>query len=364
VAVDRNGACEAKKPGAVRITAACERARATTKLNVAAAPRVVVAAEDAETQVIEAVRPEPAAAAPPAPVRTEEKRPAWMVPAGIALVVVAAIGGWLAVGRNGSTDFVADTTMPVQLGAATRDSQAAAAAPPVNPVTPPVQEQKGAAPSPVTTPPVQKQPETKQAAGANAGNVTPPRTQTQGQGQAQTQTQTQAQTPPRTDSGTARGAGAPPPVRPDTPVVSRGNTPPPVVNRDTVVVPPPVTPPVEDRPNPLLCSNAGTPTSLLTQALASDPQAAINRLYQGRDAADNRAKDAMLDDVRRLSSLTARVRSAQVNMTATNCDWTVVVEFSGRSSFGSSTRRWQMKVQLEAPSGTPRIRQLFGATRR
>jgi hypothetical protein len=287
-----------------------------------------------------------------------------MVPAGIAFVVVAAVGGWLAVGRGGSTGIVPDTTTPVQLGAATADSQTAAAPPPSTAAAnPPVQEQKSPTPPEKTAPPVSKQTETRQAAttqvdtkqaGGAAGEVTPPRTQTQ----------TQIQTPPRTDSGVARGGGTPP-TRIDSGANARGNvTPPPVTNQQNVVVPPPVAPPVVERPNPLLCSNADTPTSLLTQALGSDPAAAINRLYQGRDAADNRAKAALLDDIRRLSGLAARVRSAQVNVTGTNCDWTVVVEFSGRSFVGPATRTWQMRVELEAPSGTPRVRQVSGATKR
>jgi serine/threonine-protein kinase len=399
VSIDRNGTCEGKKPGAARITAASDRARASTKLSVSAVRPVAApvagpgvspprdTSRDAETQKLERVvlplpkveakaqpkadreaapRTEPKP--PPSAVQTERKKGRG-VPIGIAVVVVAAIGIWAAT-KGGGTPAVVTPPPQTQTKVAT---------------VPPVDTQVAVIPPPVTTPPET----TVVAPPPSRGTppVTPPA------GRAGTST---ASTPPNTSRGntppnTARGntpppatntaRGTTPPPRTDTATNARGTTNPPVTPPPTTTTnpppvttnPPPVTnPPVTTNPpvaNPpespsALCSNPSTPSAALTAALSGNLVNAVTQLYQPANANDGKQKEEIIKQIKAMNQAKASVRAVRAETAGSGCDWVMVVDFTGVSFVGAQRRStWQMKMQLDGTASSARVKNLFGATR-
>jgi hypothetical protein len=147
-------------------------------------------------------------------------------------------------------------------------------------------------------------------------------------------------------------------------------TPPVVNNPPPVTTNPPVTnPPATNNPPPAttparapICSEGPLSTKLLSEAFGTDAVSAIGRLYQARNANDTKAKESLTNDIRRLNNLKTRVRPVRPEAAGDDCNWTVVVEFSGAMFAGATTRTWQMTVQLEPASGG-RVKSIFSATK-
>ncbi len=136
------------------------------------------------------------------------------------------------------------------------------------------------------------------------------------------------------------------------------------------MTPPPVTPPGERGAAPdaaatrgLLCSSSVKPENLLVSALGGDPASALNTLYVPRDATDAKAKASMLGALKDAPRLRVTAHTIRSEAAGEGCDWVMVLDANYAASFGTSRKRsWQVMVQLEAPAGSPRVKQIFGAT--
>ena len=383
VAIRADGSCEAKKPGSVRITAVCEQARATTKLNVrvaAAAGAAAGAPVDARTAGTAKM---PRVSAPQAgrPARESRRSGVWV--GAIALLLVAGVGGvWVAMSGDDSGTQVA-----------VRDSVPATKSAPDTPVvTPPVtggdnnaQQKTGgdavAQGSRGATPPVSKantptRPVTGGNTGTNTGANTTSKANTNTAATTSDPQRGQAQTPPPV---TDPQRNATPPTRPDSQQTARrDSTPPqqtvatPPPRRDSAVVtapPPVVTPPpprpADPPPAPAACTNAALPTTMLTEALGSAPLTRLGTLYQARDAADERRKSDMLRALRDLSNLRVTARAVTPQTAATGCDWTVSLAFSGTNFVGAPrTATYEARLHLDTSGGSPRVESVSNAVRK
>ncbi len=368
VEVNASGACEAKKPGAVRITAACERARATTKLSVAGAPLAAAVPAPAGDKRAAATEVIAAVAAP--------RRNAGRL-AGIAggIVVVAAAGIWLATRGGGTASQPVGTSAPVTATKSVDTSTAAkrpdegVAQRPTEVVT---QQPQSTTKAPASSA-AGRQPGAEPPAGAKAGaGATAAKTGTPDRGATKTPVtqpvKTQDNPPVTQQNPPARGAQ--PPGRAD----STAGKAPPVITPPPggAVVPPPaaVTPPPArggtadpEATRALLCGSPALPANLLNDALAADPVARLGTLYVPRDAADAKAKESMLSALKDARGPHAAARTVRNEAAGEGCDWVMVLEFNWAGSFGRTTKKsWQVRMLLEAPSGAPRIKHIFGAT--
>jgi serine/threonine protein kinase/uncharacterized protein YjdB len=384
VAIRADGTCEAKKPGSVRITAACEQARATTKLSVrAASPADAHSAATAKMPRVSASQAAAMKAAAkasgvesPAP-----RRRAGVLVGGVALLLVAGAGVvWAVLSGDSPSTPIAQNRDTIPASKIAVDTPAAPAGatgsntaqkslnePTASPTS------RGTTGSTGSTQPVAKSSTGARAnTPANTGANTTSKAATDADANAQrAQTQTP---PPATD---AQRNAPPPVVRVDTPAVARRDsvTAPPVVTappprRDSVVLttPPPATPPAgratEPAPPPAACTNAALPAAMLTEALGSSPLARLSTLYQPKDAADTRARNDMLRALRDLNGLRVVARAVAPQAAATGCDWTVSLAFSGTNFVGQPRNAtYDARLHLDT-SGNPRVESISSAVRK
>ena len=90
----------------------------------------------------------------------------------------------------------------------------------------------------------------------------------------------------------------------------------------------------------------------------------MTQLYQPRDANDGKQKEEIIKQLKAVNQPKASVRAVRAETAGTGCDWIMVVDFTGASFVGSQRRHtWQMKMQLEGSPASPRVKNLFGATK-
>ena len=91
---------------------------------------------------------------------------------------------------------------------------------------------------------------------------------------------------------------------------------------------------------------------------------AVTSLYQPRDANDGKQKDEMIKQIKGMNQTKASVRAVRAETISGGCDWVMMVDFTGVSFVGGQRKStWQMKVQLEGPAASPRVKNLFSATK-
>jgi hypothetical protein len=113
-----------------------------------------------------------------------------------------------------------------------------------------------------------------------------------------------------------------------------------------------------------LCTNPSTPSTALTSALSGNLVNAVTQLYQPRDANDGKQKDAFIKEIKAMSQTRASVRAVRAETAGSACDWIMVIDVSGKSFVGATRNStWQVKMQLEGPAASARVKNLFGATK-
>jgi serine/threonine-protein kinase len=390
VTISATGVCEAKKAGSVRITAVCENARATTKLNATAAPAVApapaaaapavaaaaVAAADQQTEVMErhvrrpAEPPASPLAPPPSTQAPAKRKSSRAVPITIALVVIGAIGVWAATRGSGAGTPPVTSPAPVTTPA---DPSTTQQTPPVqqNPATPSTQRPNDVAGRagqgtkvPVTTP--SQNPATGQKQGTEQKQITPPN-QKQAPPVEQKQPPVEQKQPPVEQKQPPVEQKQPPVEQKQPPVEQK--QPPPVEQKQQPVTltPPPVTRPADpnDAARAAMCTNPEPPVGLLTGALGADPAARIRTLYQAKDATDGKMKSSILDQLKDAPKVKTTVRTLRPEPAGAVCNWLMAVEFNW-NNFVSAARnlRLELRLQLDLVDGAPRVKEIFGAVKK
>ncbi len=400
LAVNNAGVCEGKKAGSARLTATCENVKAATKLTVRAPvvkvevpPKAPVEVPVAVASALESshgtrahIAPADRALGAPevttgsaAPVRKRSL----VLPVGVALAAALGIGAWLGMRRDtsGSQQSSSPQTASPQLASRTLAAAAARAdsAPHSPAIVPPPKPEPVATVEPKAAPATSSPPQKVAAASTsdakrNATTVPAPAL-----------VQPPPVSPSRNQQATAPAKG--PDVKPaDTKTTSRADTsvvpakaivPPPVTQRaeaPPTTVPQPVAQNVPSTPAPapsrnadadraMLCTDAASATSLLTDALSEDPAGRLAALYRPRDAADAKAKDALVGTVKDAQRLKAAVHVVRSETNADGCDWVVGLDLTWTNAFGQPRHKSpQIRLQLEAAAGRARVKQLFGAT--
>ena len=87
-------------------------------------------------------------------------------------------------------------------------------------------------------------------------------------------------------------------------------------------------------------------------------------MYQPRDANDGKQKEEIIKQLKGMNSPKASVRTVRAETAGAGCDWVMVVDFTGASFVGSQRKYTvQLKMQLEGTPASPRVKNLFGATK-
>ena len=373
VSVSAEGACEAKRPGSVRITAACERARATTKVSVAAAAPVGGVAptgggsatfepgDEPPTVVIERASifppPKPAQAAP-APAQPAPAPPApaargaparsgnrFAMIGGAAGILLAVVIGAVIVKGGGDTPTTGET--PVFGG-------------------PPASIVGTTGPTGSTTA-IGNTGDTGRGGGGRqvvggqdtGGRGTPPTGAT-----GRTGTPPPVVVPPRIDSTDIRrrvadsiaDAGAARRRAADSAAAEQRRR-----AADSAAA--------EQRRRAadaaaatrrLLCENNAGAEQALRQAFGESPAGPLGTLYVPRGAADTRFKNDLLGALRDVQQLRAAVRAVRNEPAGDACDWVMAVEFSFTNFVGNRrTRNVELRMRLEPAASGVRVGQLF-----
>ncbi|MFI5310873.1 MAG: Ig-like domain-containing protein [Gemmatimonadales bacterium] len=369
VSVSDKGVCEAKRGGSVRITATCEKVRATTKLSVT--PVGAAARETAATAQLAAVGMATQAGG------ARGRRTMGLVAGGAVLVVAVTLAFVMRGSGSRSAAFDPNAGKPPVPGASDSVPNAGNAVP----------NAKGESRAEAPAKPAETKPVASGGKGAPAPASAPGLASTSRGGR-------QEQAPPTSaarkavDSVAAlpsRGNVASQQARPESTATRPAVTPLPV---PTSPPPQPVSPqPVPPQPVPprteaaapassgraneppadadraVVCGNASFAESALNDALAADPAATLGTLYRPRDAADGRAKDALLLQLKDMQRLKATARSVRNEAAADGCAWVMTLELAYTNAFSQARKKTgQVRLQLEAVGGRARAKQLFGAS--
>ena len=112
----------------------------------------------------------------------------------------------------------------------------------------------------------------------------------------------------------------------------------------------------------MLCENPSLATAAFNGQFANDPKQ-IAALYRPRDPADKTALDAMNTLFKDAERLRANARAVRNDAAGDGCEWVMSVDLSWTNSFGQPRRKTvQMRTELEAVNGAPRVRRIFGGS--
>ena len=378
VSVSDAGVCEAKRAGAVRVTAAVDRARATSKLKVVASAMapVVPAPPDVAKPEAEPAVPAGAESIGAAGASSSARRRAVPVAVGALALVAVVVGGiWLAAPSRRAT--------PLATQAAPTPGDSAATAPPTAPQSP-SQEARGQS----TSPDVPSKPAL--SGGASSRGADPASSLVKGPdrkpGSATTTKDVGA--PGATKSDAPGRAGSEPAKPVDTAVTGRGAAAQPPVARPEAVTPapsgssaPPAPQPaspagnaegaggtaaMSDKDRAMLCGNPTVAVTALFEALRANSQVALASLYQPQDPIDAQAKDSLMAIMKTWNAqLPPKIHPMRPGSSAAGCNWLMEVQLVGRSVL-RLTRQTKdtgtLRMQLEMSDGAVHVKRIYSFT--